>query len=297
MDAVVLGQIARDLVLRVPDAPDAGHSALVRSRREMLGGKGANQAVGLAQLGMSVALIGVVGDDHAAAALLARAEADRVDVSHVTRRSGAQTALIVDVVDDHGQWRYLEHVPDEVLATERDVFAASELIRSARSVIVQLRQPTAAALEAARLAHAVQARVVLDGVPTDKELLAYANVLRADGRETAQLAGREIDDVEDAVEVGKALINEGIELAVLEVPGKGNVFANRTGHEFLPLTKVPKVDTTGAGDALVATLTWALTHGERVRAAARLAVAAAAVTTEHAGGRPHLDPAELEALA
>ena len=33
------------------------------SRRELLGGKGANQAVGLTQLGVPQALVGVVGDD------------------------------------------------------------------------------------------------------------------------------------------------------------------------------------------------------------------------------------------
>jgi sugar/nucleoside kinase (ribokinase family) len=61
-DVIVAGQIARDLVLVVDDVPGAGQSAAVRQRREMLGGKGANQAVALAQLGMRVALLGVVGD-------------------------------------------------------------------------------------------------------------------------------------------------------------------------------------------------------------------------------------------
>jgi ribokinase len=49
-DAVVLGQIARDLVLRVDEVPGPGESAPVRSRREMLGGKGANQAVVLRRM-------------------------------------------------------------------------------------------------------------------------------------------------------------------------------------------------------------------------------------------------------
>ena len=48
----MFGQIARDLVLVVDEAPGPGQSASVRERREMLGGKGANQAVALAQLGM-----------------------------------------------------------------------------------------------------------------------------------------------------------------------------------------------------------------------------------------------------
>ncbi|PBJ29532.1 PfkB family carbohydrate kinase, partial [Mycobacterium avium] len=65
MGVVVIGQIGRDLVLRIDRPPTAGESATVLRREELLGGKGANQAVGLAQLGVPVALIGVVGDDQA----------------------------------------------------------------------------------------------------------------------------------------------------------------------------------------------------------------------------------------
>ena len=67
------------------------------------GGKGANQAVGLAQLGMRPALAGVVGEDQVGQRLLTQAGQDRVDVSAVARRPGVRTALIVDIVDATGQ--------------------------------------------------------------------------------------------------------------------------------------------------------------------------------------------------
>ncbi|RAJ45461.1 pfkB family carbohydrate kinase [Kitasatospora sp. SolWspMP-SS2h] len=64
---VVVGQIGRDLVLRTDGLPEAGGSADVAERWEGLGGKGANQAVGLAQSGVPVRLVGVVGEDRASA--------------------------------------------------------------------------------------------------------------------------------------------------------------------------------------------------------------------------------------
>jgi ribokinase len=212
MTVVVLGPIARDLVLRIAEAPEAGQSADVRERHEMLGGKGANQAVGLAQLGSHVALVGVVGADGTGEKLLAQAKADHIDVSRVVRRPGVQTALIVDVVDDSAHWRYLEHIPEETLASERDVFAASGLIQAAKAVIVQLQQPPETALEAARLARAAGARVVLDGAPSGllEELLAHADILRADRKEAELLAGKEIKNVADAVEAGQALVERGV---------------------------------------------------------------------------------------
>jgi ribokinase len=131
-EVVVVGQIARDLVLRVDEVPGSGGTAAVRERREMLGGKGANQAVGLAQLKVAPALVAVLGDDDTATALLDQARRDGVDTTHIVRRSGARTGLIVDIVTDG--WRYLEDLPDEMDLTEADVAAAAGRQR-ARNVV------------------------------------------------------------------------------------------------------------------------------------------------------------------
>jgi ribokinase len=299
-EVVVVGQIARDLVVEVPDAPPADGSVPVKQRQELLGGKGANQAVALSQLGVTVSLVGVVGQDAVGDALCARARADRIGTTHVVRRPGVETALIVDVVDDQGRRRYLEHVPDATLVTETDVFAASAPISAAGSLIVQLQQPAPAALLAARLAHTAGTRVVLDGAPGDgtlaTDLLALADVLRADGHEAELLTGRLVDDVAGAARAAADLRRQGPSLVVLEVAGQGNLFAGPAESWFVPHVETEVVDPTGAGDALVATLTAALTRRRPLETAACLAVAAAAATTEHAGGRPHLSRPVLDRL-
>jgi ribokinase len=299
-EVVVAGQIARDLVIEVPDAPAPDSSAPVRHRQELLGGKGANQAVALSQLGVSVSLVGVVGADRTGDALIAQARADRIGTSHIIRRPGVETALLIDVVDDDGRRRYLEHVPEPTLLTETDVFAASAPISAAASLIVQLQQPAPAALLAARLAHTAGTRVVLDGAPQDdaltRDLLALADVVRADGHEAALLTGQPADDVASAARAAAELRRRGPSLVVLEVSGQGNLFAGPEGTWFVPHVETEVVDPTGAGDALVATLTAALTRRRPLETAASLAVAAAAATTEHAGGRPKLSRAELDRL-
>jgi sugar/nucleoside kinase (ribokinase family) len=50
MDVAVVGQVAQDLVLLVEDLREPGRSVQVREQRETLGGKGANQAVSLAEV-------------------------------------------------------------------------------------------------------------------------------------------------------------------------------------------------------------------------------------------------------
>jgi ribokinase len=284
-DVVVVGQIARDLVLRVDELPAGNHATPVRERRELLGGKGANQAVALTQLGTSAALVGVVGDDEVGDRLRDQAHADGVDVTHVVRRGNTRTGLIVDVVDARRRWHYLEDLPDEVLVTEADVAAASTLIRNAKATVIQLRQPVRAAEVAARTATGL---VVLDGACGD-ELLQLADVVRADHREAELLAGRSIDGPDDAAALAAELLDRHeLSFVALAVADYGDVFAWPGERLCLPYRPAEVVDTTGAGDAMTAALTSVLCQGGDPARAARLGAVAAAATVSHLGGRPEL---------
>jgi ribokinase len=294
MDITVVGQVVRDLVLRVTEHPEPRTSTPVLERRETLGGKGANQAVSLAQLGASVALVGVVGDDPDADTVLERARADGVDVSGVIRRVGTRTGLIVDVVDGNAVWRYLADLPPAVLLTEQDIAANTPLLVSARAVMVQLQQAPAVALAAARAAHDGGALVVLDGAPADRAatdgLLACADVVRADAREAELLVGHNVPDAQAGVRAGRALLAHGLRVVALAVGDEGDVIVWPGGELVVPLADVPVVDTTGAGDAFTAALTLALVRGAAPVDAGHAASAAAAATVGHAGGRPDLSP-------
>jgi ribokinase len=291
---VVVGQIARDLALLVDEVPEARSVAPVRQRREMLGGKGANQAVALARLGVPPALLGVVGDDHLGADLLERAGRDGIDVGLVVRRPGARTGLIVDVVDAGGTWRYLQDLPPDVLLTRADVDAAAPVLRAAGVVVLQLQQPVEAICAGADHARGT---VVLDGAPPDpsvrRELLARADVLRADDREAALWTDAEVRSAGDALRVARELVDAGPRLVVLGAGAAGNAVAWRDGAAVVPRLDAEPVDTTGGGDAFIAGLVAGLEHGPVE--AARWGSAAAACTIETLGGRPEISPAMLRA--
>lgn len=148
MGVVVIGQIARDLVLRTDGPPTTDDSTTVLQRKELLGGKGANQAVGLAQLGVPVALIAVAGDDDAGTSILAQAQRDGIDVGGVARRG--TTALLIDVVPKPPERMLLEDVPESSLIQVADLDRS--VFDTADTVSIQLQQPPATALEAAQRA-------------------------------------------------------------------------------------------------------------------------------------------------
>jgi len=299
---VVVGQLARDVVLLVDAMPEPGSAAAVRKRRETLGGKGANQAVAFAQLGLPVALVAVSGDDRVADGLLDRAHQDGIDLTHVFRRPGVETALVVEAVDAEGRWRYFEDLPPETKLTVPDVEGAAGALRTADAVVVQLEQPAPVVLAAARLGREGDALVVVDGLPDAagrEELLHLVDVLRADNQEAALLVGADVGDVDALRSGGRELVEAGLRVVVLGAGDAGNLLVHRTDaggieDELIPLTDEPVVDTTGAGDALVAGLTASLLRGDPAPVAARLGVLAAGATVTHQGGRPMLTPEILD---
>ncbi|OMC28423.1 PfkB family carbohydrate kinase [Mycobacterium colombiense] len=289
MGVLVIGQIARDLVLRTDGPPTAGESVTILQRNELLGGKGANQAVGLSQLGVPVALVGVVGDDHAGASVLQQARRDGIDVGGVARRG--TTALLIDVVGRPPERMLLEDVPESSLVRLADLDRSASLFDDADTVSIQLQQPAATALAAAQRARQLGRRVVADGVPDPSiraDLLGAVDVLRADATEASLIADREITTVEQARELADHLLSCGPGLVAIAVPDVGDLVAWRGGTEIFEFADVDVVDPTGAGDAFVAGLIAALRDGAAPRDAGRLASSAASATVQRLGGRPDL---------
>lgn len=135
MSVVVIGQIGRDLVLRTDGPPSPSAATTILRRDELLGGKGANQAVGLAELGVPVALIGVIGDDLAGTMALRQLEADGINIEGVVRRD--TTALLIDIVGRPPERILLEHVPESSLVQPADLDRSASLLDAADTVSIQ----------------------------------------------------------------------------------------------------------------------------------------------------------------
>jgi ribokinase len=296
MGVVVIGQMGRDLALRTERLPDVGGTEPIVERVERLGGKGANQAVGLSQLGVPVSLVAVVGLDDAGMAVLNEAAVSGIDVDHVVQRGS--TALLVSHVDGQAHRRLFEDIPESAVLTVQDIDRAATAIDRADTVSIQLQQPIEAVLAAARRGRRVGARVIADGaVERDAadELLALVDVLRADAKEAELLAGEPVRSVEEAVVLAKRVLKAGPELVALAIPEVGDLLVWPGGSHLEPLSNTPTIDRTGAGDAFVAGLVAALRHGDAPVDAGRLASKAASATVTHLGGRPDLSSLEQAA--
>ena len=108
-------------------------------------------------------------------------------------------------------------------------------------------------------------------------------VLRMDGPEGEELAGKPLPTLSDTAEFAQSLVRRGVAKTVIVARGaEGNVLADKDQKLFAKAAKVRVKSTVGAGDSFVAAFVLALAQGQTNAEALALgsAAASAAVTTD-----------------
>jgi ribokinase len=270
-DLVVVGSVNADLVVRIGRLPAPGETVSGGTFERHHGGKSANQAVAAARLGASVAFVGAVGDDDLGADAVAALEREGIDCSGVARLDDAPTGVALIVVDEAGENQIAVASGANARVADPGVPAG------ARIVLLGLEVPDEAVLAAARAAG--DARIVLNPAPArplPDELLDRAPILTPNEAEACTLAGED-----DAERAARALEERTGAPVVVTLGARGALVS---GQVIAP-PRVEVVDTTGAGDTFTGALAAELARGADIRAAARFATAAAALSTQAAGAR------------
>jgi ribokinase len=287
---VVVGDVATDVVavLDGVPAPGSDRPAAIRSRG---GGAGANVAVHLARLGVPVVLAGCVGDDPAAAGLLAELAAEGVR-PHLRAVPGAATGTIVSLVEPDGQRSMLADRGANLDLRPDDVPPAvpgGHLHLSGYTLLDP--RPRAAGLAALASARATGATISVDpastgplaryGVQRWLADTAAATVLLPNADEALLLTG--CADVEAA---GRALAAR-YEIVAVSLGADGALWISGDVLVHRPARPALVVDTTGAGDAFTAGLlaVWLADRSVDPVPALDAGLECAAKVVRHAGAR------------
>ncbi len=132
---------------------------------------------------------------------------------------------------------------------------------------------------------------------TAEAVLESADVIRADSGEISALTGIDLRDFVTAERAGSLLLARGPRIVVVQAGDEGDPLLTRDRVVRLRRLPVTMMDSTGRGDALVASLAALLAQGMELEAAGQLAAAASAHTVSHLGGRPTCaGQAELTAI-
>jgi ribokinase len=299
-DVVVVGGINTDFLGKADQLPSPGETVAGVQFFTGSGGKGANQAVAAARLGARVALVGRVGMDDRASALLDGLNSEGVFTGQVIldKREISGAALVM--VDAQGDKQILAVPGANANVTQRDIYRARSLISSCRVLLMQFEVTMAANLAAARLAQRHGCRVVLDPAPPVRmpaELFPLVDVIRPNAHEAEVLTGIRVHHRASARRAAQALIRRGVKTAIVQAGEEGDLLVNAGLEKWLPRLRVKSVDATGAGDAFVAAFSVALAEGQPLAEAGIFANAAAALATTKVGAQSALPTrAEIKTL-
>jgi pseudouridine kinase len=289
-DPLLLGASSQDIVGRLDSELQPGTSNPARIRASF-GGVARNVAENLARLGQPVRLVSAVGRDHAGDELLAYTAAAGVDVSAVLRTDLYPTGFYMGVLDARAHLRF---AVDDMRAmselTPEYIHAQEELFRSAGLVFVDGNLPEPSLRAAISLAKKAKVPICADPASASlaerlKPHLDKFHLITPNVSEAGVLTGRsfESSEREAALEAARALVNAGVEIALIALAEFGVVYATSQTSGHIPAIQTPILDPTGAGDALTAAVMFGLVNDMELDEAVRLGVSAASLTLRHSG--------------
>ncbi len=301
---LVVGSVNVDLVVRAERLPAPGETVLGGTFSRFHGGKGGNQAVAAARLGVEVILIAALGDDEFGGEARAALARDGVATDALVMVPGTATGVALILVDEGGE-NAIAVAPgaNAALTPEhvRDALGRLEL-RPGDVVLAVHEIPTAAVREALRLGREAAATTVLNPAPADgleRSVVSLADIVTPNRGELARLvaadarrSGRAVRVGEETVAAAQALLQATGEGAgagsaiFVSLGSSGAVLVTRDAPPVdIRAPRVRAVDATGAGDGLNGALAAGLASGLDLESAARRAVVAASLSVTRAGAR------------
>ncbi|MGI6230689.1 MAG: PfkB family carbohydrate kinase [Tractidigestivibacter sp.] len=296
---VVIGGTNMD-VSGKPSRALSQHDTLPGTVNVSAGGTARNVAHNLALLGSDVKLITAFGDDVRAKELSEQCRQLGIDVNHSITVPGAPTSTCLFIMDELGDMS-LAIADMEMLGALTPAVLESrlDLISHAAACFVDANVSE----ESLRfIAENVEVPLFCDPVATTKAgklrgLLGHFHTVKANLLEAQVLADMPIVDDASLSEAASRMLDTGLTRVIVTLGARGLYCADREGELRMPIIDAKVVSTTGAGDTMMAAVTWAYLQGETRLGTCAAGLAAAAISTESAQTvNPDLSAQRVRAL-
>ncbi|TMV49129.1 ribokinase [Paenibacillus mesophilus] len=292
---LVVGSLNMDLVTQVRDMPRIGETIIGHSFDKMMGGKGANQAVAAARLGVRVAMIGCFGSDEFAGDMRAILAKERIETDGIRTVENVSTGTAMILVDRHGDNSIVVAPGANRHLGPDDIERNTGLFETCDVVVLQLEIPLEAVVHSIKAAKRFGKTVVFNPAPMQPlpaDMLQDIDYLILNEVEAEELTGAPASEFDLLASRLAALPCKHV---VLTLGGDGAAYISESEVVRYPAMKVHAVDTTGAGDSFIGAFASRLARGDDAREAVRYAIKVAAITVTKLGAQAAL-PTEEETL-
>ncbi|MCF4970468.1 ribokinase [Nostoc sp. CMAA1605] len=292
MSIIVFGSINIDLVVTAPRLPLAGETLTGENFFKIPGGKGANQAVALSRLGIPTYMVGRVGANNFGTELVKSLQDAGVKTSKIFHDENANSGVAIITVSHSGENHIVVISGANGQVNQEDVERLTQLLPTAKALLLQLEIPISAVVAAAKVAHDANITVILDPAPAPShlpaELYPLVDIITPNEVEAGQLVGFPVNNEDTAAKAAAVLLQRGVKSAIVKLGAAGAIFATPEETFLVPAFTVDAVDTVAAGDAFNAGLAAALDHGLSLHQAVVWGTAAGALAATKLGAQTSL---------
>ncbi|HTQ27751.1 MAG TPA: ribokinase [Puia sp.] len=285
---IVVGSSNTDMVAKTERLPAAGETVLSSAFMMAAGGKGANQAVAAARLGAEVVFIARVGEDIFGKQAIASFRQEGIDTDFISIDEEHPSGVALITVDATAENCIVVASGANAHLAPGDVHKASDKIKKASLILMQLEIPIDTVEYVAGLAEANNIPLVLNPAPAlvlSDALLKKISVITPNQQEAEMLTGITIIDKSSAEQSARTLAARGPHSVIITLAAQGALLLHKNKFDWIPAPKVIAVDTTAAGDVFSAALAVGLLEGKEIKSAAEFACAAAALSVTKMGAQ------------
>ncbi len=287
VEVVVVGAACLDIKARLRGDTVAGTSNPGEVRMS-IGGGARNIAENLARLGTRTALLSVVCEDDFGRTIIRQTGQAGVLTDYVLRSCDHHSASYIALLGSHGHLLVgVDDTSATAALTPDYIDDHADLLREARMVVIDANVPVESAVRLLSICNDAGVPVVLDTVAYTpalryRHLIGSFYMVSPNEIEAQALTDVRILSESHAILAAQHLIAQGVTIAIITRADAGLVYATSALTGNVPAVEVEVVDPTGAGDALMAAVVYALLNDIPIDEAVRLGVSAAALTLSSA---------------
>ncbi len=293
----VIGSTNLDTVMRVGHLTEAGETSSAKGIKQYLGGKGANQAIGVAKLNSECCFFTSIGNDWAGRFLSKKLS--EFNINLYVRSSNDLSGQAFIEVSDEGLNKIIIYSGANGDLYENFIFENSEVIEKAGIILLQGEIPwdtNLYILEKYKKSHCV----ILDPAPANVEMLAgmgEATYITPNETEFSILTGRQYDSLDQMIAAANSFQKRLGAKLILKLGENGCAyFSDSESFLVSPVRNLKVVDTTGAGDSFNSAFAVALERGESIKNSIKYSVLASGISTMREGTSSAM-PTNEEVLA
>jgi ribokinase len=288
---VVVGSHAPGLFVRVQRIPLAGETVIGWDFQEPIdGGKGSNQAIAAAKLGVETSFVGCLGRDRLGQEAARWMGEVGIDLRFTSYSETCSTGIGFIILNENGVPAMVTSMGANEELDRQHVDMALKSLRGAKVMLTQFEIRPEVALHASSVARENQMTAIINPAPAAEihpSQLSVADIVIPNETEAKLLLDFNPElEIDPYVMANELQEQSGVSCVIITLGEQGFVGIDQSGSWDGRTPEVDVVDTSGAGDVFCAAFAVGIARGWTYRLASEWACQVAAFSVTRAGTIP-----------